>query len=155
MKYVHRLFDPSLTAGQALDALLFLRNASVDWTTLARFNVAGAPVPDVSDTVFTCPQCGQASISFNYCTNPLCAQSQDRAVPGAIKPQFKNPVLTFGKHKGKTMLEVAESDPGWLRWLSEKSTNPFWKEQACLARTAAAVSAPFYRDTDPTDYFDG
>ena len=34
-------------------------------------------------------------------------------------PSLDEYVLTFGKHKGKTLVEVAKCDPGWIRWAKE------------------------------------
>ena len=39
-----------------------------------------------------------------------------------VKIELPNPdeyILTFGKHKGKTLTEVAKCDSGWIRWAKE------------------------------------
>ena len=36
-------------------------------------------------------------------------------------------VLKFGKHRGKTIAQVASEDPGWLDWASQNTNNDFVK----------------------------
>lgn len=37
-------------------------------------------------------------------------------------------IFKFGKHKGKTVMEVAEKDPGYLSWLRRDGFSGFGKE---------------------------
>ena len=36
-------------------------------------------------------------------------------------------VLKFGKHRGKTIAQVASEDPGWLDWAAQNTNNDFVK----------------------------
>lgn len=36
-------------------------------------------------------------------------------------------ILKFGKHRGKTIAQVASEDPGWLDWASQNTNNDFVK----------------------------
>lgn len=38
-------------------------------------------------------------------------------------------VLKFGKHRGKTIAQVAQEDAGWLTWASENTNNDFVKNK--------------------------
>ncbi len=34
-------------------------------------------------------------------------------------PSVEDYILTFGKHSGKTLPQVKETDPGWIAWAKE------------------------------------
>ena len=38
--------------------------------------------------------------------------------------------VKFGKHRGKTISEIYDEDPGWLEWAAEKANNDFVKQHA-------------------------
>lgn len=38
--------------------------------------------------------------------------------------------LTFGKHSGKTLEQVAEIDPGYIRWMAENMSSSKWRDAA-------------------------
>lgn len=39
-------------------------------------------------------------------------------------------VVSFGKHKGKTFLELTQTDPGYLKWMYEKFDDGLFKKAA-------------------------
>ena len=43
----------------------------------------------------------------------------DFEIPQEELPNVEEYKLSFGKHTGKTLLEVKESDPGWIAWAKE------------------------------------
>jgi hypothetical protein len=49
--------------------------------------------------------------------------ARDASKPKAIAPDYPilgiSDALPFGKHKGESLVDVLESDPGWLRWALE------------------------------------
>ena len=149
---LRKLFDGCETPGQAFDVLLELRKASVQFADVA--NAIGAKPVDLdhNEEAFACPNCGIARTQRDRCENPACADYKS----STGKPtEFKNPKVSFGrKHLGKTLLEIGDTDPGYLKWLAESHSAPFWREQARLAMIQLSAQAPGYRDTDSTGYFD-
>lgn len=43
---------------------------------------------------------------------------------------LKDTVVTFGKHKGRTLGDLLANEPGWIEWYAEKGNNETWK-QSC------------------------
>jgi len=149
---MRQLMDANITPGQAFDVLLELRKAGVRFADVANA-VNAKPVDlDHNEEAFQCPNCGIARTLRDRCENPAC--SDYRSATGA-PTAFKNPKVSFGrKHVGKTLLEIGELDPGYLKWMADKHDAPFWREQARLAMIQLSAEAPSYRDTDATGYMD-
>ena len=38
-------------------------------------------------------------------------------------PDIERYVITFGKYSGKTLLQIAEADPGYIAWAKENMTS--------------------------------
>jgi len=69
--------------------------------------------------------------------------------------------LEFGKHRGRSLAEVAASDRPYVVWLADKATNPLVREQARRFLTepkttkhalsaAKPLAKPVVRSTEPT-----
>lgn len=54
--------------------------------------------------------------------------------------------LTFGKHRGTALVDLAEKDPGYLRWISEQGSFP--EHVKAIARKALAATDPKAFHTD-------
>ncbi len=156
-------------AGQALDALLELRQYHIELPDVLKavrrsssgLDEADAPASAQSlpqtpqrpaaEALRGCPHCGCSIEPYEKeCPNPACSSHQEAAAPGDSK--FKNPVLTFGKYRDKTLLEVVMGNPGYVQWLADNHSAPFWREQAALALLKADSEAPIFRDTSSTGY---
>lgn len=46
----------------------------------------------------------------------------DIEVPEVELPDINTYVITFGKHSGKTLPQIAEADPGYISWAKENMT---------------------------------
>lgn len=102
--HVKALFEPTVSPGQAFDTLFLLRQHRVGFGSVVEALSASPATLD---------------------------EREDGAQPHAA--HFTNPHLTFGKYKDKALLDVMKINPGYVKWLSTDSTNPFWKQQATLA----------------------
>jgi hypothetical protein len=132
--HIRQLFDPATSPGQAFDALFRLRQARVMYQDV--FNAilrSGSALDDSEDQAVS--------------ASPRLTRLPKEAV-------FKNPALSFGKYRDKTLLVVCDLDPGYVKWMAENHNSDFWREQAKLAIIAFAASAPLERDPDATGYFD-
>jgi hypothetical protein len=171
-----KIFGDATSPGQAFDAIMEIRRAGVTWDDAYKaVTTHGKALQtlqrlDESDeqTLWECPGCGVGRSNAAYCINPQCSEykpnveterlMRERPVIGHNSEQqplakFKNPVLSFGQYKGKTLTEVATINPGYLTWLEKNSTSPFWQEQARLAKIAVDVASPPARDTSDTGFF--
>jgi len=53
-------------------------------------------------------------------------------------PEFVDPVMPFGKHKGKRLTEIASTAPGYLHWLLDNADlKDFLANQVELALSVA------------------
>lgn len=144
VQHVRKLFEPTTSPGQAFDALFAMRQARVMYQEVFNAIVQEGGSLDERD----------AGEHAGFQQGLPMRLPPQRPTAEAPPPTFKNPVLSFGKHKGKKLLDVAACDPSWLSWLANNSSVPFWKEQARLAIFAAEAQAPVFRDTSPTGYMD-
>jgi hypothetical protein len=160
--FLQRLFEPTVSPGQAFDALFRLRQERVMWADVHRAVVAQGKIAqairlDENEEEFECPGCGVSRANRSYCINPSCPEHKPNPETERLSrpgdPKFKNPRLSFGQYKGKTLLEVAEINPSYLKWLANEHEALFWKEQAKMAQIFAEASAPHNRDTSDTGFF--
>ena len=165
---LRKLFGDATSPGQAFDAILAMRRAGVTWDDAYKAVVSHGKAErvlqrlDESDdseagpgfAPWECPGCGVSRTNKDYCINPQCPQFKPNPQTTRINAQrdskFKK--LGFGPYGGKTLLQVIEINPGYVKELASTG-EPFWKEQARLAMIAAAAMAPANRDTDSTDFF--
>lgn len=49
----------------------------------------------------------------------LTMDFSDYATPKVELPDINEYVLSFGKHKGKTLIEINKIDAGWISWAKE------------------------------------
>jgi len=175
--YRQQLFEPTVSPGQAFDALFKMRQERVMWEDVCRAVRSEGQLPRFTrparrirnqdlellsemEGEFECPGCGVSRVNRDYCANPACPQSKP-LVEGAqilnqsLDGKFKNPRLTFGQYAGKTLLDVAEINPGYLRWMEREHSAPFWRQQAGLALITLAGNSPHNKDTDDTGFFGG
>ena len=88
---------------------------SGEWTTSKKSDVV-LPEPENSMELFV-HECDYLS-SRNNIDMPI--PEYLKACFGEVKlPDINEHVLTFGKHKGKTLIEVNEIDKGWIHWAKE------------------------------------
>jgi hypothetical protein len=59
--------------------------------------------------------------------------------PGWGSPTFDPSVVDFGHYKGRTVEELAESDPAFLYWLARHPSGTRYREE--IARVLGARSA--------------
>jgi hypothetical protein len=57
-------------------------------------------------------------------------------------------VVTFGKHKGKTLPQIIMRDPGWFFWILPKLYGKLAKEAEKLDRKARAIEIPKVKGKD-------
>lgn len=164
IEHTQRLFEPSISPGQAFDALFKMRQERVMWADVCKaITVQGNALRTLrrpaenEDEEFECPGCGVSRTSRAYCIVPGCPEHRPNPETERIQregePKFKNPKLTFGKYQGKTLLEIAVINPGYLSWMAQSHNSEFWKEQARMAQIAAETMAPPNRDTSDTGFF--
>lgn len=172
---LRKLFGDTHTPGQAFDALMDLRRAGVTWEAACQAIMthgrARVVLDEADGEAFECPHCGVSRTNPNYCAVPTCPDYRPNAETAMIErlqrrarrdssgaeadPKFKNPVFSFGKCRGKTILQAVAIDPGYVQQLThDPGVSAFWHEQAKLAIVAAAALAPYNKDTDHTGYFD-
>jgi len=181
VEHVKALFDKTTTPGQAFDHLFALRQARVAYQEVFNAIVKAGSALDEEHVEreaveFECPACGVSRTNRAFCINPDCSEHKPNALTRGIEasravdvefiprherdPKFKNPIPSFGKYcpskrfpKGLSLTEIAVQDPAYLKWMSEEHTEPFWREQAKMARVAAAATAPHWKDTESTGFF--
>ena len=162
--HLQKLFDPTTSPGQAFDALFKMRQERVTWDDAYKAVMThGRAVRtlqrlDESEDTFECPGCGIARTNRAYCINPQCPEHKpnpetERIERESAPPKFKNPKLSFGQYKDKTLMEAGQINPSYLTWLKNKHESAFWREQAALAEIALAALAPPNRDTSDTGFF--
>lgn len=62
---------------------------------------------------------------------------------------LKDQVLTFGKHKGRTLGDLLQNERGWCKWMATKANNERWSPifQQLLEEEAKASPPPANPDT--------
>lgn len=99
-------FDPTVSRGTAMDAFLKLIEGHVYYRDAhSAMMESGAPPP--------------------------------RPMPGTAptNPEFKDPTLTFGKHRGRKLSDIAKESPAYLTWMleNEVSKSEWFTKQARMA----------------------
>lgn len=86
---------------------------------------------------------GASGNDYDYSTSSNSNQSQQSNYQSNT-PMPKNAheagqiVLQFTKHKGKTLKQLWKEDPGMIKWLAEKATDPAIVEGIGMMQVAAA-----------------
>ena len=65
--------------------------------------------------------------------------ADDLAERGELPSEIKNVTVGFGKHKGRTLWEVAQSDRSYLVWASENMTRASQSFMSALNQVLAAT----------------
>ncbi len=150
VKHVRSWFGKEMSPGQVFDDLLFVRQQGVSWEDVTNAIRSESDALDEAD-----PE--ERVIGRNRpAPNNRPAPPPAPPVPGE-KKAFCNPRLSFGKYAGKTLLQVLEINPGYVKKLAAGECESgevaqFWIIQAKLAQFQAAASAPGYKDTDSTGF---
>lgn len=75
----------------------------------------------------------QREVFIHECDILASRQDLDYIIPDELKdileenakielPSIEEYVINFGKHSGKTLLQIKENDPGWISWAKENLT---------------------------------
>jgi hypothetical protein len=93
---------------------------SGQWTENKRSKTI-LPKPETDDQflVHLCDYlASRSNIDMTY-SDEVYAALGDIEIPKEELPDINSYVLTFGKHSGKTLPQIAESDPSYIRWAKE------------------------------------
>lgn len=166
--HVSKWFGAEMSPGQVFDDLIYVRKQGVKWedVTSAILNESKAidenddpPLP--ARTVgrnrpapFQRPAPPPAPPKPTSGVNLSGMPDEERCERPSPKA-FSNPKFSFGEYAGKTILEVIQINPGYVKRIAdgkEPGMAEFWITQAKLAQFKAAVIAPAYHDTDSTGF---
>lgn len=95
---------------------------SGEWTSSKRSKVV-LPEPETEMEIFV-HECDILSSRSDIDMQPseYLKEVLSQQSPSQQLPKINEYQLTFGKHTGKTILEIAKIDMGWLRWAQENLT---------------------------------
>lgn len=147
---VKRLFEPTVSPGQAFDCLFALRRERVTFEQALRAitatrtqrldeSDAGAHVPRPKvrpgspatlGNEEACPDCGVARDMTHRCPNPHCASYNDKNTTTSV---FKNPRLSWSQYSGKAVMDVVRIDYDFVHNIMTHFDSDFWVHQARLA----------------------
>lgn len=96
---------------------------SGQWTSTKRSKtILPKPETDEQFLVHLCDYLSSRSnIDMTY-TEDVYKALGDIKVPVEESPDIDTYVITFGKHSGKTLPQIAEVDPGYISWAKENMT---------------------------------